>query len=449
MHFSIPETKEIKNGFKTFITYLIYINGSFHCSLRYRQLYHFHIQLKKAFGANSLPDFPPKKFLPLNSVHIEERRSQLEKYIQIVSQDSQIINSDIFNGFLLAAQQESHSNDINVNNCIDVYQLDWQPIRLMTNGQENSENVLKKICQTIRMNENHIPYFALYLIERIIGDNNVEDFRMIRRLQNFESPLLTLRTIRNKMMAANDQNYMIIIRKSYFDIQLDQDLFNDTVALNCIYLQAVHDIENGHIICNADTIKRLNHLKMKSDKLEYIRLARLQKFYGYLHFESCHCDLPSMPPKTSVTMFAGNQELIIRANNTDAVLISYCLQSMVEEMLLKREGKKFRSEGLAIRFNTSPNSRLINHNEISDQQINDINNMANNNDNNGFEWNYCKQDGSQFPLSTSSSTTTLTSEKSQNSEKSNNDMIEQQQKPNGMVDPLSQRFHEISLVENN
>ncbi|KAH9425260.1 Sorting nexin-17 [Dermatophagoides pteronyssinus] len=534
MHFSIPETKEIKNGFKTFITYQIYINGSFHCSLRYRQLYHFHIQLKKVFGANSLPNFPPKKFFPLNSQHIEERRSQLEKYIQIVSQDSQIINSDIFNGFLLAAQQESHNNDDDNNdNNLDIYQLDWQPIRLTTNGQENSENVLRKFCQTIQMNSNHVPYFALFLIERFIIDNNDNDnkpkhFRIIRRLQNFESPLLTLRTIQNRM----HNNIIIIIYKSYFNIEFDQDLFDDQIALNCIFLQTVQDIENGHIVCNdRETRRRLNHLKMKQDKLEYIRLARLQKFYGYFHFESCYCDLPSMPAKANVTIFAGNQELIIRVDNQDqeysfriirikcwrlttstannnnnpqtdleilehqesttqekgrfelsfeylinkgtlqwitiyssqAVLISYCLQSMVEEMLLKREGKKFRSEGLTIRYNTSPNLRLTNSNsnQIDDQltltNIND-NNLTTtttaNNDNN-FEWNYYKQDGSstKFPLSTSSSTTTLTSEKSHcsSSEKSiqHNDQIEQ--KPNGMTDPLmlQQRFQEISIVENN
>lgn len=123
---------------------------------------------------------------------------------------------------------------------------------------------------------------------------------------------------------------------------------------------------------------------------------------------------------------------------------------MVEEMLLKREGKKFRSEGLAIRYNTSPNSRLANQNQMDQMNINTNGGGVNIANDSGFEWNYCKQDGSQFPLSTSSSTTTLTSEKSQNSEKSMNDATEQQQqlKLNGITDPLSQRFQEISLVEN-
>lgn len=167
----------------------------------------------------------------------------------------------------MAAQQES-LNDIVDNDSIDVYQLDWQPVRLMTSGQENSENLLKKICQTIGMNAKYVPYFALYLVERFVRDDIVTNFRMIRRLQNFESPLLTLRTMMNKA-ADNHNKFVIIIRKSYFDIQFDQDLFDDAIALNCIYLQAVHDIENGHIICNnADTLKRLNHLKMNANKLE-------------------------------------------------------------------------------------------------------------------------------------------------------------------------------------
>lgn len=172
---------------------------------------------------------------------------------------------------------------------MDIYQLDWQPIRLTTNGQENSENVLRKFCQTIQMNSNHVPYFALFLIERFImidnndNDNKPKHFRIIRRLQNFESPLLTLRTIQNGMVTTTNHNHqqhnniIIIIYKSYFNIEFDQDLFDDQIALNCIFLQTVQDIENGHIVCNdRDTRRRLNHLKIKQDKLE------VWKFFFYI-----------------------------------------------------------------------------------------------------------------------------------------------------------------------
>ena len=49
----------------------------------YHLIYSIVFQLKKAIGPNSLPFFPPKKILPLTLQQKEERRAQLEKYIQI------------------------------------------------------------------------------------------------------------------------------------------------------------------------------------------------------------------------------------------------------------------------------------------------------------------------------------------------------------------------------
>ena len=62
--------------------YNIHINGIYHCTVRYKQLHNLNEQLKKQHGANNVPAFPPKKFLPLSSNQLEERRAMLEKYIQ-------------------------------------------------------------------------------------------------------------------------------------------------------------------------------------------------------------------------------------------------------------------------------------------------------------------------------------------------------------------------------
>lgn len=62
--------------------YNIHINGIFHCTVRYKQLHNLHEQLKKEFGNDNLPPFPPKKLLPLTGGQLEDRRALLEKYIQ-------------------------------------------------------------------------------------------------------------------------------------------------------------------------------------------------------------------------------------------------------------------------------------------------------------------------------------------------------------------------------
>lgn len=63
--------------------YNIYINGSFHCCLRYKQLHSLHEQLKKSLANLSLPQFPPKKFLTLTQSELEQRRLGLERYLQL------------------------------------------------------------------------------------------------------------------------------------------------------------------------------------------------------------------------------------------------------------------------------------------------------------------------------------------------------------------------------
>ncbi|KAJ8955470.1 hypothetical protein NQ318_003570 [Aromia moschata] len=73
--------------------YNIHINGVFHCTVRYKQLHNLNEQLKKEFGNDSVPPFPPKKLLPLTTSQLEDRRALLEKYIQTVGQDSKLVSS--------------------------------------------------------------------------------------------------------------------------------------------------------------------------------------------------------------------------------------------------------------------------------------------------------------------------------------------------------------------
>ena len=87
--------------------YEIHINGVRHCTLRYRQLHILQEKLRREFHPSTLPVFPPKKLMPLSLSQLEERRLGLEKYLQLLSQDPRVANGIVFNGFLLAAQQET------------------------------------------------------------------------------------------------------------------------------------------------------------------------------------------------------------------------------------------------------------------------------------------------------------------------------------------------------
>ena len=48
--------------------------------------------------------------LILSQVQVEERRYGLERYLQLISQDTRLSQTLAFNGFLLASQQETHAD---------------------------------------------------------------------------------------------------------------------------------------------------------------------------------------------------------------------------------------------------------------------------------------------------------------------------------------------------
>ena len=76
-------------------SYSVHINGILHCQLRYRQFHNLHLQLRREFGP-TIPQFPPKKLFTLNEAEIEERRLNLEKYLQLISQECCSIKIDFF-----------------------------------------------------------------------------------------------------------------------------------------------------------------------------------------------------------------------------------------------------------------------------------------------------------------------------------------------------------------
>uniref|UniRef100_A0A1B6GLU6 PX domain-containing protein n=3 Tax=Proconiini TaxID=565685 RepID=A0A1B6GLU6_9HEMI len=389
MHFSIPDTQEFndENG-SSYMGYNIHINGIYHCTVRYKQLHNLNEQLKKIHGCNNVPAFPPKKFLPLSSGQLEERRSLLEKYIQTVGQTPLLMNTDVFTGFLLSAQLES-SGEKNKEIPLDVFLMNGYRISITGNVSESSNQVLEKVCRQINLPLMYMYYFALFLV----GREDDGDIIIVRKLQDFESPYISQKSIQG--------SNRLVLRKSYWDPAYDDELAGDRVALNLVYLQTVADLERGWILCNQETQAQLASLQARGAKKEYLEIARTLKYYGYTQFKTCTCDYPV--PDTQCVVSAGFKELNLRVtlaggdiregsfkvtrmrcwritthNDTgdqtegerqkgepslelsfeylmardrlqwisifsdQAILMSVCLQAMVDELLLKKVGAKIK-----------------------------------------------------------------------------------------------------------
>lgn len=374
MHFSIPETKEVKetNG-SSYVVYNIYINGIFHCSMRYSQMHTLNEQLKQVFGGQALPYFPPKKLFPLSKTQLEERQFCLEKYLQGVSQQNDLVNSSVLRRFLFSAQQKLASTWHDDNN-LTVWLLNGTQVVVKVTYEDSSEVVLQKVCDQLRIPHELNQYFSLFVQRQ--GENG--ETSLIHLLQNYECPVITMKQISGQTK--------IVIRKSYWDPSIDIKLLSDRSTLNLLYSQTVFDVERGWIVTDRDTQEKLATLQSRGAKRDYLEVSRTLKFYGYVRFEHCTCDYPE--PNTETTISIGQKDLIFTPKsesladkefkfritrircwkitplndikqevqlsfeyliNTDKLqwitivseyvfFLSVCLQSIVDELMLKKSG---------------------------------------------------------------------------------------------------------------
>ncbi|MCJ8743681.1 hypothetical protein PDJAM_G00096880 [Pangasius djambal] len=296
MHFSIPETevRSSENG-STYVAYNIHVNGVLHCRVRYSQLLGLHEQIKKEYGNNVVPAFPPKKIFTLTPAEVEQRREQLEKYMQAVRQDPLLGASEMFNSFLRKAQQETQQIPTEEVQ-LEVHLSNSQKVKVNILTSDQTEDVLEAVASKLELPDELVGYFSLFLVQD--GANGGCTF--VRKLQEFELPYVSVTSLRNP-------DYHIILRKSYWDSAYDSDVMEDSVGLNLLYAQTVSDIERGWILANKDQHRQLKSLQEKGSKKEFIRLAQTLKYFGYIKFDPCITDFPEKG--CHVIVSAGNNEL--------------------------------------------------------------------------------------------------------------------------------------------
>ena len=319
MHFSIPETEELGDTrSKSYTGYCLHINGVYHCMVRYRQLHNLHEQLRREF--NPLPAFPPKKLFNLNEKEVEDRRLMLEKYMQLISQDHRISNSQTFNTFLLTAQKETRREEIeNIN--LEVFLMNEHKITVSVLTIEQTDVVLDNVCDQLHVPEDLVSCFSLFLIRRD-GDG---DITVVRKLQDFESPFISQKALSTSSSINSSDNSLgpikIMLRKSCWDATIDDVLLSEQSTLNLLYIQTVADIERGWVVTSSDTKQQLALMQARGSKRQFMEVARTLKFYGYMVFRPCVSDHPE--PHTQVTVAIGRGCLSMRTVTTEGETREY------------------------------------------------------------------------------------------------------------------------------
>ncbi|KAJ7361852.1 Sorting nexin-17 [Desmophyllum pertusum] len=306
MHFSVPDTVELKdkNG-SNYLAYNVHINGSYHCGIRFSDLYQFSEQLRKEFGPRIAAKFPPRKLLSLTLVQVEERRSQLEKYLQAVCQDPGIASSSLFVGFFLNAQKVKcrilKASPENVQ--LDIYLMNGQKVALTIQSTDRTDDVLEALMAEINLNEDLVYYFGLFMIKR--ADDG--EATIVRKFQDFEAPFLTIKQ--------DTGTCRVAVRKTLWDPTIEDKIVQDRIGMNLLYVQAVSDLEKGWTVGSKEAHAKLMQLKQKGNKMEFLQLARSLRFYGYMQFKPCTTNYPEVD--TRVITAIGDRELNFRLQTPD------------------------------------------------------------------------------------------------------------------------------------
>uniref|UniRef100_A0A672FE78 Sorting nexin-17 n=1 Tax=Salarias fasciatus TaxID=181472 RepID=A0A672FE78_SALFA len=255
------------------------------------QLLGLHEQIKKEYGSNVVPAFPPKKIFTLTPAEVEQRREQLEKYMQAGELFLLTARLSLYLFFGFETQQiptEEVALDICLSNGQKV------TVNILTSDQ--TEDVLEAVATKLDLPDDLVGYFSLFLVREGVDGS----LTFVRKLQEFELPYVSITSLRSS-------EFHIVLRKSYWDMSYDGDVMDNRVGLNLLYTQTVSDIERGWILVNKDQHRQLKSLQEKGSKKEFIHLGQTLKYYGYIKFDPCITDFPEKGCQVIVS--AGNNEL--------------------------------------------------------------------------------------------------------------------------------------------
>uniref|UniRef100_A0A8C2ECP0 Sorting nexin-17 n=1 Tax=Cyprinus carpio TaxID=7962 RepID=A0A8C2ECP0_CYPCA len=297
MHFSIPETevRSDENG-STYVAYNIHVNGVLHCRVRYSQLLGLHEQIKKEYGNNVVPAFPPKKIFTLTPAEVDQRREQLEKYMQAVRQDPILGSSEMFNSFLRKAQQETQQIPTEEVQ-LEIYLSNGQKVKVNILTSDQTEDVLEAVASKLDLPDELVGYFSLFLVQER-GDGGCT---YVRKLQEFELPYVSITSL-------HSPDYRIVLRKSYWDTAYDSDVMDDRVGLNLLYAQVTVSWFKRYSVWSIKQKVVIMCITVLANNVSpFIRLAQTLKYYGYIKFDPCITDFPEKG--CHVIVGAGNNEL--------------------------------------------------------------------------------------------------------------------------------------------
>uniref|UniRef100_A0A674PLP1 Sorting nexin 17 n=1 Tax=Takifugu rubripes TaxID=31033 RepID=A0A674PLP1_TAKRU len=179
---------------------------------------------------------------------------------------------------------------------LDICLSNGQKISVNILTSDQTEDVLDAVATNLDLPEDLIGYFSLFLIRESVDGGVTCESHHRGNISYFIFSYLTL----------GYRSYVCFFY-SYWDTAYDGDVMDNRVGLSLLYAQTVSDIERGWILVNKDQHRQLKSLQEKGSKKEFIHLGQTLKYYGYIKFDPCITDFPEKGCQVIVS--AGNNEL--------------------------------------------------------------------------------------------------------------------------------------------
>lgn len=335
MHISVPDCEELtetKGGRGgqplKYVSFNIHVNGTYHCSARFSALGQLHEKLKREFGAGCLEKFPGKQFFYLKPEQCTERRWGLQRWLQKIAQQPVIVQGQTFQNFLLNAQKEVQrgpEEDVQ----LEVYLVNGKSVKVDIMSTDQTDDVLETVCSVLELTQDLAYYFGLYLVDDVNGK------AIIRKLQDFESPYISL------MRAEPHQR--IQLRKAYWDVSVDQLLYDDAIALNLLYIEAIADIKNGFITVPDEAQDELTGFRAAKARKDFLSIVRTLPGYGFVTFPDSTCSYPEQSDGVTVRLGHTMFDLTLKdgTNHKFAVQRMRCWRTYTVEEGIEMEFEYF------------------------------------------------------------------------------------------------------------
>ncbi|XP_068528470.1 sorting nexin-31 isoform X1 [Anas acuta] len=295
LHFSIPAAEELREGHGgRYVLYSLFLEGFLLGKARYRQLHRWDEQLRQVFGS-AVPAFPPKFYLAMTQSMADERRSQLEQYLQKVTLDANITKSEVFINFFRKLQLATFKIQTQ-RAFLDVYLADGSNITLDIQTSDTAERILQVTSCKMGIARELIKYFSFFFIQ----DRDDGALSVVKKVAEFELPYVSLQSMK-------ELDCKLGIRKWYMDPSLDTLLTDCKASMNLLYMQAIQEVKRNWIKPTEGQMQELEFLQKNRNKAKFLEKIREVQFYGYVRLDPCICDYPEVG--CSAEIYAGNNEI--------------------------------------------------------------------------------------------------------------------------------------------